>query len=261
MELGQRLKQARLEAGLSQRQLCGDVITRNMLSQIENGSARPSMDTLQYLAAQLGKSVGYFLEGVSASTNQNILLDARAAYAAGQFQQVLSILETHQQPDELLDAEVYLLRCLSLISLAEQSDDPLPLLAQAELAGHQTPYFTPELARRIALCIAKNDAPKRVAILSQLSDEELLLRSAQAIAADSPADALVFLNSANDKSAAQWLLLRGDVAMAMDDLSIAEQHYLSAEALSVEAYPRLEALYLTQEDYQLAYRYACKQRK
>lgn len=34
MELGQRLKQARLEAGMSQRQLCGDVITRNMLSQI-----------------------------------------------------------------------------------------------------------------------------------------------------------------------------------------------------------------------------------
>ena len=62
MELGQRLKQARLEAGLSQRQLCGEEITRNMLSQIENGSARPSMDTLRYLAARLGKPMGYFLE-------------------------------------------------------------------------------------------------------------------------------------------------------------------------------------------------------
>jgi transcriptional regulator with XRE-family HTH domain len=54
MELGQRLRQARLEAGLSQRQLCGDTITRNMLSLIENGSARPSMDTLRCLAARLG---------------------------------------------------------------------------------------------------------------------------------------------------------------------------------------------------------------
>ena len=61
MELGQRIRAARLEAGLSQRQLCGEVITRNMLSQIENGSARPSMDTLQYLAAQLGKPVSFFL--------------------------------------------------------------------------------------------------------------------------------------------------------------------------------------------------------
>ena len=48
MELSQKLKQARLDAGLSQKALCGDQITRNMLSQIENGSARPSMDTLRY---------------------------------------------------------------------------------------------------------------------------------------------------------------------------------------------------------------------
>ena len=52
MELGEKIKQARLEAGLSQRQLCGDTVTRNMLSQIENGSARPSMDTLRFFAAR-----------------------------------------------------------------------------------------------------------------------------------------------------------------------------------------------------------------
>ena len=39
MDLGQKLRQARKDAGLSQRQLCGDVITRNMLSQIESGKA------------------------------------------------------------------------------------------------------------------------------------------------------------------------------------------------------------------------------
>ena len=62
MDLGQRLKNARLEAGLSQRQLCGDVITRNMLSQIENGSAKPSMDTLRYFSQILGKPISFFLE-------------------------------------------------------------------------------------------------------------------------------------------------------------------------------------------------------
>ena len=59
--LGQRLKQARIEAGLSQRQLCGEEITRNMLSQIESGKAKPSMQTLTYLAQKLGKSVSWFL--------------------------------------------------------------------------------------------------------------------------------------------------------------------------------------------------------
>ena len=61
MELGDKLRQARLDAGLTQRQLCGDRITRNMLSQIENGLARPSMQTLRYLAGQLKKPVSYFL--------------------------------------------------------------------------------------------------------------------------------------------------------------------------------------------------------
>ena len=50
MNLGEKLRLARVEAGLSQRELCGDRITRNMLSQIENGLASPSVATLQYLA-------------------------------------------------------------------------------------------------------------------------------------------------------------------------------------------------------------------
>ena len=73
MELGQLLKQARLDAGLSQRQLCGDTITRNMLSQIENGSARPSMETLRYLAGRLGKPISFFLNEEAASPNQTLL--------------------------------------------------------------------------------------------------------------------------------------------------------------------------------------------
>ena len=62
MELAQKLKQARLDAGLSQKALCGDRITRNMLSLIESGKARPSMDTLAFFAKTLGKPMGYFLE-------------------------------------------------------------------------------------------------------------------------------------------------------------------------------------------------------
>ncbi len=63
MEIGKRIKEVRLAAGLSQRQLCGDTITRNMLSLIESGRAKPSMDTLACLADRLGKPMGYFLDG------------------------------------------------------------------------------------------------------------------------------------------------------------------------------------------------------
>ena len=89
MSIGSKLKQARLEAGLSQRQLCGDVITRNMLSLIENGSARPSMDTLAYLAERLGKPMGFFLG--EKNPNADCLESARAAYVRGDFSQRHSI--------------------------------------------------------------------------------------------------------------------------------------------------------------------------
>lgn len=62
MNMGEKIRHARLAAGLSQRQLCEGVVTRNMLSQIENGSAKPSLATLQAFAQRLGQSVQYFLE-------------------------------------------------------------------------------------------------------------------------------------------------------------------------------------------------------
>ena len=91
MELGKRLKEVRLSLGLSQRELCGDEITRNMLSQIENGSAKPSMDTLKYLASRLGKPIGYFLEEEIVPDHQPIL-DARQAWCKQDAQGVLDAL-------------------------------------------------------------------------------------------------------------------------------------------------------------------------
>ena len=121
MTLGQRILQARQRAGLSQRQLCGDVITRNMLSLIENGSARPSMDTLAYLAERLGKPMGYFWEEANASSpNTDCMAQARAAYASGEFATGLEILQEYRKPDEMFDDEYGLLKGLLLLSRAEQ---------------------------------------------------------------------------------------------------------------------------------------------
>ena len=104
MELGKRLKEVRLALGLSQRELCGDEITRNMLSQIENGSAKPSMDTLKYLAARLGKPVSYFLEEETVtSPNQAVMAAARDAKRAGDWRGVLTALEDYQGRDPLFD--------------------------------------------------------------------------------------------------------------------------------------------------------------
>lgn len=56
--LGQKIKNARLEMGLTQKELCGGDITRNMLSRIETGDAYPSLETLCCLASRLGLPPG-----------------------------------------------------------------------------------------------------------------------------------------------------------------------------------------------------------
>lgn len=67
MTLGNKIKRARLEAGMTQAQLAGENITRNMLSLIENDNAEPSMKTIRYLADRLSLPVGYFLSEESDS--------------------------------------------------------------------------------------------------------------------------------------------------------------------------------------------------
>ena len=52
-ELGSRIKEARIAKKMTQSQVVGNFITRNMLSQIENGIAMPSINTLEYLAEVL----------------------------------------------------------------------------------------------------------------------------------------------------------------------------------------------------------------
>ena len=51
--LGKRIKEARLAKKMTQSEVVGDFITRNMLSQIESGSATPSVKTLESLCKVL----------------------------------------------------------------------------------------------------------------------------------------------------------------------------------------------------------------
>ena len=122
MELGEKLRLARTEAGLSQRQLCEGIITRNMLSQIEHGTANPSMDTLKQLSARLNKPVSFFLEETAVlSPNQEIMARARALFDAGDYSRAASTLENYREPDEVFDRERDLLESLLCLSLAESS--------------------------------------------------------------------------------------------------------------------------------------------
>lgn len=61
MNIGEKIKDLRCAKMMTQKELAGELITRNMLSRIENGSALPSLPTLLYLASRLGVPAGYLL--------------------------------------------------------------------------------------------------------------------------------------------------------------------------------------------------------
>lgn len=260
MELGQKLKQARLELGLSQRQLCGDVITRNMLSLIENGSASPSLDTLRYLADRLGKPMSYFLEedGVIL-TNQPVMEKARDAFERGDYGEALQELERYASPDPIFDWEEPLLRALALLNLAEEaiSREKVPyaleLLNKAGEAGKRTPYFTMDLERRRLLALAQltpTDLP--------VDDRELLLRAEAALKEKKPEAAARYLEAAQFRSGPYWNYLRGRTYLCSGDFAKA-QSYLEAawEHDPKSCAALLEQCCREQEDFKGAYHYAC----
>lgn len=62
ISMGEKIKKLRKEMNLTQTDLAGKEMTKSMLSQIENNISLPSMRNLQYISAQLNKSLSYFLE-------------------------------------------------------------------------------------------------------------------------------------------------------------------------------------------------------
>ena len=61
MHIGEKIKRLRTAKLMTQSELVGGEITRNMLSRIENGAAQPSMATIKYIAARLNVSPGFLL--------------------------------------------------------------------------------------------------------------------------------------------------------------------------------------------------------
>jgi transcriptional regulator with XRE-family HTH domain len=263
MELGQKLKTARLEAGLSQRQLCDGIVTRNMLSQIENGTAQPSMDTLRRFAARLEKPVSYFLEDEAVtSPNQNLMKEARTHFKNREIPMVLTVLENYRSPDGVFDEEYHLLLALCRMELARNAvgENRMPyartLLEQAAVAAASTAYFLPPMERERLLLLAQTDAE----VILPADDRELLIRAKNALKMGDFRRSLLLAEAA-ELDSPQWQLLRGDAHFGAGQYREAAACYEKVE----EFYPKqtvskLEICYRELKMFEKAYEYACKQR-
>src|SRR2546423_4139903 len=77
--LGDRLRQLRVAAGLTQTDLAGDRFSKEYVSQIERGKTRPTRETIEWIAGRLGVDPGFLANGVSADERGRV--DAALARA------------------------------------------------------------------------------------------------------------------------------------------------------------------------------------
>jgi tetratricopeptide (TPR) repeat protein len=66
LRLGERLRQLRVAAGMTQTDLASDRFSKEYVSQIERGKTRPTRETIEWIAERLGVDAGFLANGVSA---------------------------------------------------------------------------------------------------------------------------------------------------------------------------------------------------
>lgn len=99
--LGERIRQLRKQKRMTLEELAGKELTKGMLSLIENNKANPSMESLRYIAEQLGIEVADLLEEISSAELREILDQTEKLYntdlenRSTNYKQIIDLIELH----------------------------------------------------------------------------------------------------------------------------------------------------------------------
>jgi tetratricopeptide (TPR) repeat protein len=97
LRLGERLRQLRVAAGLTQSELAGERFSKEYVSQIERGKTRPTQETVEWLAARLGVDAGFLANGVATDERgrlEGALARAEALYEATRLEEAAKEYES-----------------------------------------------------------------------------------------------------------------------------------------------------------------------
>src|SRR5579884_1217131 len=181
-DIGQRIRAARQERGMSLAQVGGDDLTRSFLSLVELGRSRISLRALAIVAERLELPISYFLGDISASQAEIVeftLDHAEVALARGKPGECLHAIEDVEVPDSLRARSLWL-RGQALIELG-RAREALGLLQEgAELAERRG---DPDLQVRILYHVGT-----ALYTLGNYDEALTTLRRALTITVDGPAD-------------------------------------------------------------------------
>ena len=290
--LGQKIREARLERNMTQKEVVGDFITRNMLSKIENDSATPSVKTLEYLAGVLGLSAGYFISdsAVGDEITPAAVVSARRALRENRYADCLTFLEDLDADCGGCMDEVLLLKARAASGLAteyategraEQAAQYVDRALEADAAGlYHSDSFHAELLLQRARCCLETGGDGFEAAMDAFQtafhalglEEGARMTTAQYWLLNGELDkARSELEAVPDIAPAARpirLLMQGRVEMLDGRFQEAVVYLLQAEQLADETgshrftaavYSLLEQCYKELEDFKMAYHYAAKQ--
>ncbi len=267
MSIGERIYTARQEAGLSQRELAGENITRNMLSLLEHDQANPSLETLRYLSQRLNRPVSFFLGEDSAYLpGLEELMQARAAFREGRYFECLELLES-AETGEILKPEREMLWAEATLREAEQALEQgkdrycHTILERAGARMEKCPYAAREMeARRTVLMGRSAGSPQQLLDAAQKLpdvDEILMLQAQAALQREQPDAAKRALEAVENRESTRWNILRGDAAFGLEEYEEALGYYHQAEQEAPKLVRKgLQVCYAKLKNFEKAYEYA-----
>ena len=146
LSLGKKIRQLRIDRKITQQELVGDFITRNMLSQIENDIATPSIKTLQYIADTLEVPLSFLMinqndeqynKNYEYDDIQTITIKAKQFFFGGEYLKYIDVAENNPQITDDNKESVMLLGIAYLEAahesfLAGETDNCLEYCKRAE---------------------------------------------------------------------------------------------------------------------------------
>ena len=155
--MGEKIRRIRQQKGLTQKQLAGDKVTRNMISLIESGREFPSASTIIYIADALDTPVGYFFASSpdedSMYEKRLVISELRREFSKGNYDTCERLLSGY--PGESMDDELLYIYAESamktslMLANRFRMEEAEKKLALAEQIGSRTVYCGARFARAV----------------------------------------------------------------------------------------------------------------
>lgn len=134
--IGERIKTVRKRLGMTQEELAGDDITRNMISRIENGIALPSLPSLCAIASRLDIPVGALFDDLDDYALRRFVETLKKLEGTKNYARAIETFHsfgTYKLPDyvQTILCRIYLARIRELYELGRLTD-ATKLLSEAE---------------------------------------------------------------------------------------------------------------------------------